>query len=834
MTRNGKVLTALAVTVVVVVGAGAGYATWGGDSKSSSKKDLIILDDVQRRTLSDTVTLTGTLAREEQRKVTSVAQGRVSAVYSKDGSTAQSGDALFSIDGRDAIAEPGTVSFFRPLTVGDRGDDVIQLKQILADAGDNPGPLSDDIFTEQTRFALAQWQAAAHYPGATPVTAQTVTVSLAPSSGYTVGARSSAGLIIGPSGTGANVASATTGTGTNPRIAATLAAFRSADAAVLPLLAGPTLRIQSSAATVSEGLAATFVITASATSIDPIDIALTTGGSASSADFVSPPSVVTLPAGASAVQVVIGTRANNLVQPNRTLSLALGSSTDYTVGSPGSAHTTIIDANTPEMHISGGGSVTSGASRVLTITADQAPVHDTQVSLTFAGDAVPGKDYRSVNPTVTMRAGHTSATITVNTVASDAIQPDRHIVAALTPATGYRVGSPGSAVITILGPTGDAALPVVTLRSATTQLVKGQPYTVTVSLNQAMSAELPITLSYGGTAGQGADYTLPGGNIVISPGTTSLTVAIPTVQDKVVQSDRVLVVSLAASTKYHVGSPSSATVTISSQVIPELTITSDSTPVPLGGAATFTVHADQAPAEDTSVGYQVVGTAQPGQDYEPLLGTALLPAGARSVSVTLRSIEKDVSFLPTDMIVGTWPIRIGQVFVKEGDPLPPGTPVLSLTDPNFTVTLQASASDRTKLAVGQKATVKLTGGDKEVDGTISELDQNLTSLPSSQPGATAQQVYEGKINVSDLGAADGASVSIDVTVQQRTNVLTVPIAAVKQNGSGQDVVRAIDLTNKGHTTEIPVTTGLTEGSYIEITKGLKGDETVIVEVDQPK
>ena len=29
-------------------------------------------------------------------------------------------------------------------------------------------------------------------------------------------------------------------------------------------------------------------------------------------------------------------------------------------------------------------------------------------------------------------------------------------------------------------------------------------------------------------------------------------------------------------------------------------------------------------------------------------------------------------------------------------------------------------------------------------------------------------------------------------------------------------------------------TGLTEGSYIEITKGLKGNETVISDVDQPQ
>src|SRR4029077_15060441 len=146
--------------------------------------------------------------------------------------------------------------------------------------------------------------------------------------------------------------------------------------------------------------------------------------------------------------------------------------------------------------------------------------------------------------------------------------------------------------------------------------------------------------------------------------------------------------------------------------------------------------ADQAPVKNTSVNYQVVGTAQAGQDFEPLVGTAVMKAGQTSVDVVLRSIQKDVSFQPTDMIVANWPVRIGQVFVKEGDPVPPGTPILSLTDPNFTVTLQASASDRTKLKVGQHCTVQLSGGTNENAGTITELDANLTSLDASQPGGT--------------------------------------------------------------------------------------------------
>ena len=38
---------------------------------------------------------------------------------------------MFALNGRDAIAEKGTVPFFRSLAPGDQGDDVVQLKQIL-------------------------------------------------------------------------------------------------------------------------------------------------------------------------------------------------------------------------------------------------------------------------------------------------------------------------------------------------------------------------------------------------------------------------------------------------------------------------------------------------------------------------------------------------------------------------------------------------------------------------------------------------------------------------------------------------------------------------------
>ena len=100
MVRN-KVVAGIVILALVVAGAGIGYAKWHGGG-SSKKKDLVVLSQVTRQTLQDTVTLTGTLARQELRKVTSVAQGRVSAA------TPQTGNALAIVPSTKKVGAPGS------------------------------------------------------------------------------------------------------------------------------------------------------------------------------------------------------------------------------------------------------------------------------------------------------------------------------------------------------------------------------------------------------------------------------------------------------------------------------------------------------------------------------------------------------------------------------------------------------------------------------------------------------------------------------------------------------------------------------------------------------
>jgi biotin carboxyl carrier protein len=622
-----------------------GAVVYSTHRSSASTRPLVVTAAVTRRTLQDQLTLTGTLGRVVKRTVTASSAAQVSDVLVKDGDTVKAGQSIIGINGREMVAEPGTLPFFRSLSVGDSGQDVQQLNQILASGGYQPGPIST-VFSDQTQSALIRWQSAHGYPGVTPDKSKTLTVSLQPSGAYKVGPRSAAGLLIATSSGGAGSSASAT------------------QSALIPAAAIP------SAATPSAG--------------------------------------------------------------------------------------------TPSAGTSSGGRTSSGGT----------PTSASQSSS------------RSPAPGVT-----------------DAFLTSQLMVSA--PST---------------------APPTLTMYALNPVTAKGTPAVFVVYASAASSAPVPFTVTEGGNV-PANEVLPPAGPFTIPPGATSVEVQVPTRVNDLVQGDSQLTLQLAAGQGYVVGNPGAAQTTIKSSDVPEINLTGGGTVV-AGGTATFTITADQPPVTDTTVSFQVSGSAQPGQDFEPVSSTVLLRAGQTSVTVPLTTVNSGVVFQPTDMITGSWPIRVGQVFVKAGDAVTPGGQLFTLTDTNFTVTLSASPSDRTQLKVGQGVTVQLQGGSAQASGVISQLDDFVTVDPT-----TKAQTYQGKISVGDLGAADGATVTIKVTVQAANNVLTVPIAAVKQNGLGQDVVRVIDLSQRGHVTEVPVRTGLADSSYMEIDSGLSAGQVVIVETD---
>ena len=269
----------------------------------------------------------------------------MSTVTTTNGSNPQAGQTLFAVNGRPAITEDGSVQFFRSLTLGDQGEDVLQLKKILATAGDDPGPMNN-YFNQQTQFALAQWQAQNHYPNSTPATTQAVTVALTQGTGYKLGNQDSAGLVIGPP-----AAQTTAGPRHRHRQGQAVTVTRARRNGLGRRRAGdrhtgphhpirrPTGR-PGAAGPVRDHLVERLGHT---------DHRQPDRRRNSRPGVVTPPPSVTLAAGATQASVSVQTRATTAVAANQTIVLSIAGGTGYTVGTPGSAQTTIKNDNVPAL-----------------------------------------------------------------------------------------------------------------------------------------------------------------------------------------------------------------------------------------------------------------------------------------------------------------------------------------------------------------------------------------------------------------------------------------------------------------------------------------------------
>ena len=367
-------------------------------------------------------------------------------------------------------------------------------------------------------------------------------------------------------------------------------------------------------------------------------------------------------------------------------------------------------------------------------------------------------------------------------------------------------------------------VPILVLRADSETVAEGGAATFTIETTVELVEDLDVFYVVEGAATADADFNAPDGDITMQLGQERVTLSIPVRSDDDVEGDETLIVRLSADPagNYRLSDRDRATMLIESSDLPELTLEGGGE-VAEGDTAVVTIVADQAPDTDTSVNYQVSGSAQAGQDYAVVTGTALLRAGERSVTVEIRTIDDDVVFKPGDMVVGDWPVRVGTVSVEEGDYVQRGTPLFDLTEPEFTITLFASPTDRAKLAEGQSVTVNLDAGDQESPGIIVELDDNATVSGTSE-------TYEGVVEaVEDLVGVDGAVVTIDVVVEESIDAVVVPIAAVLSDG-GQETVRVV--TPEGMIERRAIQTGMLDGAYVEIVSGVVAGEYVILEIDR--
>jgi HlyD family secretion protein len=126
-------------------------------------------------------------------------------------------------------------------------------------------------------------------------------------------------------------------------------------------------------------------------------------------------------------------------------------------------------------------------------------------------------------------------------------------------------------------------------------------------------------------------------------------------------------------------------------------------------------------------------------------------------------------------------------------------------------------SEAAYLKLGDAATVTAPG-DVNVSGKVTLVS------PALDPNSTTVEVWVETTN-PDGRLRPGTAASISVVAQTLSDAVVVPAAALLKAPDGGSIVMIV---KDGHAHQVSVEPGIRQGDHLQITKGLSGGETVIV------
>ncbi|AGA80716.1 MBG domain-containing protein [Echinicola vietnamensis] len=230
---------------------------------------------------------------------------------------------------------------------------------------------------------------------------------------------------------------------------------------------------------------------------------------------------------------------------------------------------------------------------------------NTTVGLSTGGTATNSVDYSLSNTTITVPAGSTTGSVTLNNIPDALYEMNETIIIDINTVTGGLESGTQQVTYTILDddPPPNATLEVLDYWNPITNEAGGQAY-VRGKLDHVAGVTVTVPLSFSGTAtGGGTDYAVTGSTITLSPGELMDSVRVTSLHDGVEEGDETVVIDMET--------PTNAVESGTQQVT--LTIKDANMVAPTGYSVTF----DQAninAANQTAASFTFAG-AEVGADY---------------------------------------------------------------------------------------------------------------------------------------------------------------------------------------------------------------------------
>jgi CSLREA domain-containing protein len=420
-----------------------------------------------------------------------------------------------------AEGDTGSASFTFTVTLSQPSGETVTVNYATANgtaiAGDDYGATSGTL-----TFA----------PG---VTSQTITV---PVTGDAVSEPDETFSVTLSSSTNAPIGT-TTGTGTivNDDSAPSLAI---ADAAAMEGNSGTTNLI--------------FTVTLSAPSEETITVQyMTTNGTAvAGTDYDTTSGTLTFAPNVTSQTVSVPIHGDVASEPDETFTVVLSAPTNAAIADS-TATGTIESDDAPYVPAISIGDVSTaegdfGATAVtFTVTLDAATTQPVSVDYhTTDIGAQQGSDYSPASGSLLFAPGTTSRTVTVNILGDEAVEPAETFALDLTNPVGATIAdSRGIGTIT----NDDSTTPQPRITTSDASVTEGNEglSDATISVMLSGSSDSIVTVDYttaDGTASVGSDYANSSGTIVFAPGTTTRTIHVPILGDRIDEENETLFVRL--------------------------------------------------------------------------------------------------------------------------------------------------------------------------------------------------------------------------------------------------------------------------------------------------
>jgi acetyl esterase/lipase len=346
----------------------------------------------------------------------------------------------------------------------------------------------------------------------------------------------------------------------------------------------------------------------------------------------------------------------------------------------------------------------------------------------LGGTASLGADYAAPASSATFPAGSASLNVTVTPVDDNLVEGDETVELRLACDPSYRIDSAhASASLTISDNDSPAGLPVVTIQATDPSAAEAgpDPGIFTVSVAGGFPDDLTVRYTVAGTAANGTDYAPLSGSLTIPAGQTSTTLEIDPVADGLLETAETVLVTLAPSGSYAVGSPATAGVDIAdadrdlSKSIVSVAATDPDAAEPGGSSnnGAFTVTRTGSTSPSLSFYLHIGGSAQNGGDYGFLQDFRTFASGVSSMVLTVSTLDDTEVEGPEDVTLTVVPnanIQIGphaaRVVIQDNEPSPGLDGFYTLTPCRLADTrLPAGPSGAPSLAAGETRVFPVSG-----------------------------------------------------------------------------------------------------------------------------